>query len=278
MVKYKSEVKKAVIVLVLIIFCGSIAMIYSAPQQNYICQQNPNDPRCTSNNNNSGNSGGGGGGSGGSGACNDSDVQKFLKGEDPFPNPPGGSCPAKIRTYKARIEKCQTAKKCLSGQVNALKKEIEELEKKIAELEKDPKIKELQDLAKRESELKTCIANCQDRNKICEDYVKAHITDILNCGGNSSTFNWGSFNWDSKVCTDVCKICPPGKFGWCPPTCQNDHDCYGKCPDLGLGGVRAQCVSGICKCEQIPCRGKACMGGPGLPDVIPSKVVPGVIK
>lgn len=242
--KDKKMMKKIEIVIILLFSIATI--IYSATPSNYICQQNPNHPSCTNNNNNQG---GGGGNSGGSGGCSDSDIQKFLKGEDPFPHPPTGSCPAQIRSYKVRIGKCENAKKCLQNQVETLKKEIEELEKKIAEIEKDPKFKELAELQKTEGELKSCIAQCKSQETLCEEYVKQHVADVLNCPSGAQPP--AEAFWNSTVCKQVCKICPQGKYNWCPKKCTKNSDCGGVDDMSKIIGIFKQhlptCVDGLCK-------------------------------
>jgi hypothetical protein len=116
-------IKKVLVISVLVIVVG---LIYEQSNTNYICQQNPSHPSCQSSNNN--NSSGGGSSSGG-GVCKDPDVVKFLKGEDPYTNPVSGQCAAQIRQYKARINKCQSARGCLNAQVKELEQEIEALKK-----------------------------------------------------------------------------------------------------------------------------------------------------
>ncbi len=240
--------KKALVMVGIVVLLGTVVLIYAGAPPNYICQQNPNHPACSNSNNNNG--GGSGGGGTPSGACGDSDVQKFLRGEDPFPNPPTGSCPAQIRTYKARQGKCDNAKKCLQNQVDVLNKEIEDLEKKIEELQKDPKVAELTRLQQQEASLKGCIANCKTPGDLCEDYVKSHITDVINCPTRGVL-------WQSDVCKTVCKICPEGKYSWCPKKCTKVSDCIERHPGISVWDI-----------DDISGEGTVGTGGPGLPDVI----------
>ncbi len=190
---------------------GISSILFAVTPPNYICQQNPNHPACK----NSPGGGGGGGSSGSSGACSDSDVQKFLKGQDPFPNPPTGSCPAQIRTYKARQGKCTTAKSCLKHQTDNLKKEIEELKKKIEELKKDHKLVELTKLQQTEKELRNCLANCKTPADLCKDYIALHIDEVLKCGTLLPPRLWLRKDLHSDVCKKVCELCPHQEYRWC---------------------------------------------------------------